>query len=59
MDCTEVLNRVGGLQLLPKTELATTKLLDELYDIGILSRYKVLAKLNDFNFELAYTNNRN
>lgn len=35
IECVEVLNRVGGLLLLPNTELATTKQVAEFYGVGI------------------------
>ena len=44
MNRTEVLGRLGGLLLLPNTELATTK---------------EVAESNRFNFESAYMGNRN
>jgi len=41
MNRVEVLDRVGGLLLLPNTEIATTKQVAEFYDVG----YEAIATL--------------
>lgn len=47
MDRVEVLNRVGGLLLLPNTELATTRQVAEFFGVG----YQVVNKLLHRNRE--------